>query len=313
MLALDLINSVGDLVGWGQMTAITDDSDKESRTIVRALNSILRAMQLDKDWPELNVIARMTTTATVSESNVISATRGSATVTLDPASTTTFAVGDVGKYIQINGSFPYKIATRVDARTITLERVWAGATVPTVSPAVPKGSYAMFSMIYTMPSDYDRLLGGDITILDTGGHIKEVSPAELREEFRDKGVAFVTQDPEHYAVYGLDSSGNALIHFDAAFGVARTLEYAYQKKHPEITVGSGATNIQILYPDRYNLYIVDQAVAKLSRDKENAAQVQQQASDAYKEAVRANSNPATGRERVVMTVDALRHGSYRRR
>jgi hypothetical protein len=32
MKALDLINSVGDLVGWGQMTAITDDSDKESRT-----------------------------------------------------------------------------------------------------------------------------------------------------------------------------------------------------------------------------------------------------------------------------------------
>lgn len=306
MLALDLINSVGDLVGWGQMDAITDDSDKESRKIVRALNSILRAMQLDKDWPELQVTASFTAIAPVTEANVANATKGSATVTLDAGSTTTFAAGDVGKYIQIDKGSPYKIATYVSARNVTLERVWSGTTVAL-------GDLQLLKLDYSLPSDYDRILGGEITIKDTGGVIEEISPAEMRQKFRDNGVAVSEQDPENYAVYGLDASGTPVIHFDAAFGQLRSLEYSYQKKHPAITIGTGATNISILYPDRYNLYIVDQAVAKLSRDVENAAQVQQQASDAYKEAVRANSNPATGRERVVMTVDALRHGSYRRR
>ncbi len=306
MVASTLINSISDLLGWGQLSDITDDPTPEHRKIVRAINSILRAMQNDKDWPELAVTNRLLTSAAVSEDGVLTVARGSNIVTLSYSAVNIFAEDDVGLYISIDSSFPYRIASYQSDYGITIDRPFAGTSTAT-------GSYKKFALSYPLPVDYDRLLGGEITILETGEHIDEVAPSVLRQNFRDNGVAVLIQDPESYAVHGLDSAGNPLINFDSAFEEIRSLEYSYQKKHPEVIVGPTATDITLLYPDRYMLYIIDQAVAKLSRDVENSAQVQQQASDAYKEAVRANSNPATGRERSVMTVDALRHGSYRRR
>jgi hypothetical protein len=263
-------------------------------------------MQNDRDWPELSVTATMATSDIVEEDNKVFLSKGSATMTLDPSATTTFSSGDVGKYVQINGSFPYKITVRLDARRVTLERVWSDASVVL-------GDYKKFTMIYSLPTDYDRILGGEITILDTGGKISEIPPTEFRNKVRDNGISRLIQDPEFYSVYGVDSLGYATINFDKVFDEGRILEYTYQKKHPDLQLGYGKTEVTILYPDRYTLYIVDQTVAKLSRDVENSAQVQQQANDAYKEAMRANSNPATGRERVVMSKEALRHGAYRRR
>jgi hypothetical protein len=306
MLGSTLINSVSDLLGWGQIETVTDDPTPETRKVVRALNSVLHAMQNDKDWPELNVTATMTTVDIVEESDKAFISKGSATLWLDATSVTSFSSGDVGKYVQINGSFPYKITVRLDARRVTLERVWSDTSVAL-------GDYKKFSMVYSLPTDYDRLLGGEITILNTGGKISEISPTELRQKVRDNGVSRLIDDPEFYAVYGVDSLGYTTIHFDKVFDEGRTLEYAYQKKHPDLQLGYHKVETTILYPERYTLYIIDQTVAKLARDVENSAQVQQQASDAYKEAMRVNSNPATGRERSVMTVDGIKHGSYRRR
>lgn len=307
MVASTLINSVSDLLGWGQITSITDDSEPTTRKVVRALNTVLLAMQNDKEWAELSTESIISIPAPTSESNIANVTKGSAAVTLAPSSTMTFSAGDVGKFLQIGTGPAVKISTRVGAREVTLESVWTGDTATLQD-------IKMFSLSYVLPADFDRILDAGIRILDTGKDVEEITASELRQNLRDNGISYLSGDPEHFAVFGNDpATGRPYVTFDSVFNVARTLRLSYQKKHPTITIGTGATDIVIQYPDRYVLYIIDQTVAKLARDVENSMQVQQQAADALKEAVRVNSNKSNSQERVRMRVEGLRHGAYRRR
>jgi len=302
MLASDLINGISDLLGWGQIDAITDEPTPDIRKVVRALNRTLSSMQIDRDWPELNVDARMDVVAPT-DLAAISATKGSKTLT----SAALFTSGMVGSHIVFDDySGFYEIMAFTSTSQVTIDRIWPHANVVDKPVTVVK-------VKYSLPGDYDRILGGVVRNLTSEVEILEKIPSAFKQEMRDNGNTIKIDEAQYFTVNGLDSSGNSLMHFDRAFLVATTLEYSYQRKHPLVEVGAQASDDAILYPDRYELFIVDQTVAKLARDVENSAQQQQQASDAYKEAVRVNSNPGTGSERVVMTVDSLRHGAYRRR
>jgi len=237
-------------------------------------------------------------------------------LTLAPGSTLVFAATDVGKTVEVavhpanpptqftNGY--YLISEFTNVRSVKLDRVWA-------SDSILLGDISVCSMQYPLTADYDRILGGELTNAVSGNKIYERSPSEMKEIIRDNGTVLQKLEASNYTVHGLDSSGKSILHFDTAFPTACSIEYSYQKKHPAVEMGATKTDGSILYPERLSLYIIDQVVARLNRDVENNAMVQQQASDAYKEAVRANSNPATGRERTVMSVQSLRHGAYRRR
>ena len=378
----EIINSASDLLGWGQIDAITDTPDPATRKVVRAINNVLGAMQLDRDWPELTVRATLAIPGEITEEGIANISNGGTALTLKSTSKFVFSAADVGKVVELGGQTAHNtISTYIGPRSVTISSSWSGATVTngtfTLSPRtevgianITKGSAVLTlqsgsattfsaadvgstvqiigypsyytivtytnarsvvldrvwantsvalgtlfkcSMSFSLPSNYDRMLGGELTILETGGIIKECSPAEMRAIMRDNGVNILKEDAENYTVRGIDSSGNSLIHFDKAFPGTRSVEFSYQMKHPVVAVGASASDLNILYPDRLNLYLIDQVVAKLNRDVENNSMVQQQAADAYKEAVRANGDPATGRERVVMTKDQLRHGAYRRR
>jgi hypothetical protein len=292
MVYSELLNSVSDLLGWGQIAAITEVPSDEFRKIIRATNSVLKAMQLDKDWPELRTEGAISIAAPGTTDVVFS--EGSNLLALHGTPTTHFHNTDIGKLVLIpTYNEYYTITAYINQNLVTIDRVW-----PHASEEVDAIEFGF--NYYSLPSTYDRVLSGEMTNRVTG-------------VIKDNGSTFATVSPMYFTVHGLDSSGNSKVHFDSLFPVVTSVEYSYQMKHPTIAMGSQTTDGNILYPERYTLYIVDQIVAKLTRDVENSAAVQQQASDAYREAMRANSSPGTGRERTVMVSCALRHGAYRRR
>jgi hypothetical protein len=309
MTYLELINSVSGLLGWTSMDAITDTANSEQTKVVRCLNSILKAMQTEQDWSELRAQYRLSVEAVTTEAEQFTITKGNSSGACTSPATNFLLSTDVGKALKAGTHKAIYYVTDVspdDDRFVTLDRVWTG-------PSLAEQQYWMGWLSYSMPSDYDRILSGSAITMDSGLEITEISPTEMRKVMKDAGGAFRVGDPKHFCVHGLDSSGNPKIHFDSVFEVARSLEFEYQKKHPTIATGAGASNDPILYPERFNLYIIDQAVAKLSRDVEQSATLQANFSDVIKEANRANSSPSPTRERTVVKPVSLRHGAFRRR
>lgn len=305
---VEMINTICGQMGYGNISGITDTTSvPEVQTVVRVTNAVLQAMSGERPWPELRESALITITGPTTEASIANITKGSATLTLEATSTLTFSSGDVGKIVQIEGyNGHYTISAYVGAREVTLDRVWTGTTVAL-------GTITVAVIDYALPANFGLMLSAEMRNLDTGTKLDEISPSEMAQRIRDNGTVLLKQEATAFTIYGINSSGYKSVHFDTIFSANCYLSYEYQKIHPTIVVGSGAVNGTVLFPDQYLLYIMDQVIAKLSRDLENSAMVAQQANDAMKEAMRAHSSPSSTKERTIMRPQALRHGHFRSR
>lgn len=99
-------------------------------------------------WHRLKAYTILNTVAPIS-AGTVSITQGQDTVT---GVGTSFQTTDVGKGIRIDGDdTPLEVTARASTTSITVEKVWAKATVSGVA-------YSLFPLYYTMPSGWQRVL-----------------------------------------------------------------------------------------------------------------------------------------------------------
>jgi hypothetical protein len=257
-------------------------------------------MQNDKTWPELRKDGEIRKTAPRSIGEYCAITYGSTTLT---SSNDEFLSTDVGKVIQV-GSYAavYRIDTFTGIGEVELESAWRDEDITVQSAVIGQDKYSL-------PSDLDMLLSGKMLNMTTGTEVREVDPTEMRAIKSRDGLTLLLVEPQNFTVHGLDSSGNKLIHFDKISDEEYALEYDYQMDHPELV----ADSTEILYPDKYIMYIADSVIAKLQRDVENSQVAVQSSQDSLKEAMRVGSNPNNSRDRMRLRVKGTRYGAYRRR
>jgi len=311
MNALQFVNLVSGQLGWGTETDVAALSSDGSK-ILSITNVIIAAMQNDKTWPELREDGEVRKTAPRTIGAYCEITYGSTSLfSLDDSggdftSDDEFTSADVGKLVQVGEhKSVYRIATYVDAEEVTLESPWRDESIATVDAVTA----VVGQDRYSLPSDLDRFLSGKMRNLTTGTESKEVDPTEMRAIRHRSGLTLQQTEPQNFTIHGLDAEGDKYVHFDNISDAEYILEYDYQIDHPTLD----ASGDEILYPDKYIMYIADSVIAKLQRDVENSQVAVQTSQDSLKEAMRVGSNPNNSRDRMRIRVQGTPHGAYRRR
>lgn len=297
MQALEFINYVCDMMGWGQTTNIATDTDPDVRKAIRVSQATLKAMQNDKEWPELRENGVVDIPAQSALAG-FTTSYGSATVVYTGTLTADY-VGTVVDFGDAN-EYLYRVVS-VGVNTLDVDHV--------VQSASELNATGTFTWDFaSLPSDFDRNPTAEMFNMRLGAEVTETDNVTMRKTKRDAGTSLTLQTPQTYVIHGRDASGDKLVHFDYATGVVDSYSFEYQKRHPDLT----ANATEILYPERHMLYVFDSIMAKLRRDVEDSEKAQIAAQDALKEAIRVGSNPDQSRSRTRMRVDRLKHGSYRR-
>lgn len=265
--ALDLLNEVADRMGWPQITTLEKQSlPPEHRKMLRLLNRVLRAAGAFNDWPLLQkdaqivLVASETTDADNSE--YVTATQNSATVTVDNA---TFDETYIGRAFQVSGDdYVYRIAAVPSATTLTLNRAWVSDNITASDEKVT--TIAMDR--YALPSDFDRPIG-DVLNFAAPFKIAPISPYEFKQiRYASPGVVGQTDDPGVYTIYGMtDNQAAQMLHFHPYPKNARILEYTYIQVHPEID----SDQDKILYPLSYLEAFIGTLLYIANRDYEDAS------------------------------------------
>jgi hypothetical protein len=302
MEALEFVNLVSQQLGWGTETDVSDLSD-EGNKILNITNSVLSAMQQDKNWPELRSVGRIAIVEPETSEALATVAYGDKTIELVSPSDDFFDTDSVGKLIQVGSYTPYyRIDTQTDTLIVETENAWRDedATLETI---------VMGDDIYLLPADFDRLLEGTMLNLSTGNTVEEIPPNQMREVKYADGLKLVQQEPRYFTIHGYSTGGLKQVHMDRIGDDNQFLEFDYQINHPILT----ASTSDILYPNKYNMYIADSVIAMLQRDVENSAQAVQTSNDMLQKAMKAGSNPDNSRDRMRMRATGTPYGAYRRR
>jgi hypothetical protein len=289
MKALDFVATVSDYLGWGEVTTI-ENPDDSVRKILRTTNLVLRSLQTDTNWKELRRSGVLVTQEPLELADIaISAVLGESSIFV----ALTGAGYNPNDYINCllrvgSGGNLYRITAYEGVDRLTLDRPW---TDPTVGA---NGQVTIMRDTYHLPEDYDRMVSRSFRNQVDGTKVDLVGEDEIEYQRTVIPQGSLAGQPERVAIYGRSPSGLTTVVFDRAPNKAYLFDYEYQCNHPHIKYDTQ----DILYPERHGMHIIDQVVARLNRDVENAQNAMQTAQEALAERVRQGANPDSGNARL---------------
>ncbi len=243
-IAKDLINEVLDRLGWPQIETIEDPNlTTRHRKLLRVANLATKVMGTFNDWPILRkpgtilLVAHEVSDLTAGTEQYVTATNGSATITVDNI---TFDETYIGRAIKLSAeNFVYTIDAVPAPDTLILNRPWVGEDVT----AVDEMTFIIAMDRYALPDDFDRF-SDKASNAFLPMTIEPVDPPVLASR-RRREPGMTLDEPMIFTVQGLNAGEtNQLVHFHPYPKNQRLLAYDYQRVHPDIT----SNNDKILYP-----------------------------------------------------------------
>lgn len=301
MNALTLVTDVELMMGYELSGTIEGTLSKETLSVVRACESVLKSLQGDRNWQELTVDATLQVDASRAFSGVTTITRGSTNLFNDASA---FLAADVGKLVLVGGTkIAYRITVFVDIDNVTLNRAWIEAD------HAAEAEVFVGQDSFELPVDYDRHLVEKFYNPVSNSYVTIVGPDELAVARQALGLALNVGIPEKCSIRGLNTAGTArIVHFDVCAAANYEMDYQYQKKHPSLTLDATL----IAYPENHYLYIKDMIKALLDRDNELSQTAGQVASDAIQNRLKVQQSRSSGSEPMRLNPEVRRHGRRRR-
>lgn len=194
------------------------------------------------DWPwalEREIVQ----TVADKTAGTVSINSGATAVT---GSSTSFASGDVNKYIQFSSSNDwYRISAFTSATSITIESAYTATT------NLSGGTYTIRRFFYNVSANVEKILSVRQTI----------SPAKLElihfrklDYFRPHQTA--TGNPIRYVIWGYDSSDRWQFSLDPWPSTVMNLEVRYKKKATDLSADSDTSEI----PEKWKTVLLDGAL-----------------------------------------------------
>ena len=303
MNALAFTNKIMLMMGWPILDTIEGTLGKQASKAVSTSNDVLSALQDDMDWQGLATTGYVSMTAAVVYTRDVTVSYGSTTLLTSAA---TFQASDLGKQIMVNTTkTAYRIVAVVSAMDITLDRPWVSSDIAAEEFEVFIGQNQ-----FELPTDYDRMTTEKLYNSRTDSFVSVVSAQEMGMRRQTLGLGLNIGKPEKCTISGINSAGTAQkIHFDTCAEDDYSLEFSYQKRHPELD----ANDTLIVYPDKDMLYILDMVKARLDRDSELSQTAGQLAAEALATRNKQQQNKESGSSTLRITPDTGKMGRYRRR
>ena len=284
MKALDLVANVSDMLGWGDVDTIEGNEDASVRKILRHTNLVLKSMQAERAWKELDVKATMLTQAPMTGILGQSPTLLYGSTTINPDDSVN-AIGEehIGAMFNVEGEAEwYKITGISVSGDVEISRPYIGP-----GTAVEGDSFRVARDTYQLPLGYDRISTKRMRCHETGA---SVDLAESTEVDMDRESGLVMQAPTKFSIRGRTVRGKPTILFNYVPDAVYSYSYSYQMEHPALVHNTD----EILYPERYALAIVDQITARLNSEVEDQQKAMASTQAALSEKVKQGASPDSG-------------------
>lgn len=303
MNALEFVQEIETMMGWSQSSTIEGTLSKETRQVVSASNAVLLSVQGDRDWQELSVDGSIRMDKARSVDTDVTITFGSTTLSTSSA---TFVADDVGRLVMVSTStMAYRISAYTSSTQVIISRAWVEDDLSGITSEVFIGQDT-----YELSAGYDRLLVEKLYNPVAQNWIQVVGASELAVRRQELGLGLNIGEPTKCTIHGLSSDGKRRkVHFDVCPQLDYELDFTYQRKHPELV----ADSVDIAYPPKDLLYLLDMVKARLDRDSEVAQTAAQVASDALNARNKMQQNRESGTDPLRVVPQTLRHGRRRRR
>lgn len=253
--AIDLLNVVNGAIGWPRIakfdTELSSTEAIRTHKLLALLNRTLRFIGDEMNWPFLTKDGMLQTVADIN-TGTCNINNGSQTVLFIGAPAMTESV--VGRAFQAGSTNAvFRIEEFSSTTQLRLDRAWVEANSTNMT-------YVIAQDKYSLPIDFSRPVGDWQNFFDSVG-IKAVDVVQFKERRRSRSKLAVGE-PEMFAIYGVDASGNQVIYFDPYPDNVRLLPFSYQSIHPQM---KDETDL-ILFPVTKEEIIIEAMVYMAQRD-----------------------------------------------
>lgn len=310
MQALDFVNQILDLMTWGVIDSLSENETPQVRRVINVANGVLRQIQANQAWPELRRKGHVETWITEEEESTTGIFDYGSTVLnwvpgtgfdLTRAQNALVAVSDGTYSVLYNNIGSINQDAVSDSGWGKLDRAYTWQSDP--------DSFLFGFNTYYLPEDFDRLADDKLYNRDTGAELDLVTTSEMRKLWADQTLVTAKAPTKFCIEYSSTNPKRKLLCLNSLPDSDYNLEFDYLINHPLLE----DDNVEILYPARSHLALIDSVKARLSRDIEQSLKAQEMSAAAIRDQAIVDKSPSDGATKLRISPRNNTRGFTRRR